>query len=423
MSSSLNEAIEALLQTKGGLKDPKKKSSDVAKGVLNAATKVNAAILSAGIPAILAEYAFNLKKGNDELVAQLNSVDATKIEKPWEAVNKAFDVFEEAARKFKEMSAVVGGGAGIQPILPNNAKHGILILAILLVIAGALCAAHGSEAIPAASFYATLSYWCGFTAFALAGVWVFANLANSKPFFASHPGGAPPSEIQYFVFGGMAFVVLGLLVAGVLTGDLLRFLQSIPGARGLITFLIAIGTIAIAVILTLGSVLIDTGTNHQVLKERLAAGKEILTVLVGVLGTIVGFYFANSGGTPAAEKMTIAFVEGPPTSVQPGQVFTISGKTTGGEMPYSATPTIKVGKGVMASNASVSEQGDVKVTFTVAKEAQPGLTTIEVIVQDKFGQKAPLKSDIRIEAKPATGGAGKDDTKNKVDKEKPRSKK
>lgn len=108
------------------------------------------------------------------------------------------------------------------------------------------------------------------------------------------------SIVNYVVFGGLAFLVIGLLTAGVIraqdgeNGKGLSFLTSTQGARSLITYLITIGTIAIAIILTVASVVMETrGNNNEELKERLSKGKDILTILVGVLGTIVGFYYAK----------------------------------------------------------------------------------------------------------------------------------
>ncbi len=74
-------------------------------------------------------------------------------------------------------------------------------------------------------------------------------------------------------------------------------------ARILITFLVAVATIAIAFMATLTAMVI------REYKERFALAKEVLTILVGILGTIVGFYFgtannpasnpnANTGATP-----------------------------------------------------------------------------------------------------------------------------
>ena len=61
-------------------------------------------------------------------------------------------------------------------------------------------------------------------------------------------------------------------------------------ARGLITLLVAIVTVAIAIMLTL-SVLLSNSTDYE---KRFALGKEILTIFIGVLGTIVGFYFGSA---------------------------------------------------------------------------------------------------------------------------------
>ncbi len=62
-------------------------------------------------------------------------------------------------------------------------------------------------------------------------------------------------------------------------------------ARILITFLVAVGTIAIAFLTILTAMVI------REYKERFALAKEVLTILVGILGTIVGFYFGTAKAT------------------------------------------------------------------------------------------------------------------------------
>lgn len=71
-------------------------------------------------------------------------------------------------------------------------------------------------------------------------------------------------------------------------------------ARTLITFLVAVGTIAIAFLATLTAMVI------REYKERFDAAKEVLIVLVGILGTIVGFYFgtASNSSKPASNTNT-----------------------------------------------------------------------------------------------------------------------
>jgi hypothetical protein len=81
------------------------------------------------------------------------------------------------------------------------------------------------------------------------------------------------------------------------TGGFLGSLKEYNSARGLITFLIAFTTVALAVILVLASII----SSSSDLKQRFELGREIFTALVGILGTIVGFYFASAPGatTPA----------------------------------------------------------------------------------------------------------------------------
>ncbi len=61
-------------------------------------------------------------------------------------------------------------------------------------------------------------------------------------------------------------------------------------ARGLITILIAFITIVVALILII-SVLFGSATDYE---KRFGMGREILSIFVGILGTIVGFYFGSA---------------------------------------------------------------------------------------------------------------------------------
>jgi hypothetical protein len=61
-------------------------------------------------------------------------------------------------------------------------------------------------------------------------------------------------------------------------------------ARGLITTLFAIMTVTLALILIL-SVLFSSSPDYE---KRFVLGKEVLTIFIGILGTIVGFYFGSA---------------------------------------------------------------------------------------------------------------------------------
>jgi len=93
--------------------------------------------------------------------------------------------------------------------------------------------------------------------------------------------------------------IVGLLVFGLFAkGSIVRELASVDYARGVITFIFAVGTMGIALLLTLGALL----GSHTL--EVFAKAKEVLTALIGVFGTILGFYFGTASGGP--QKLDIA---------------------------------------------------------------------------------------------------------------------
>lgn len=95
-------------------------------------------------------------------------------------------------------------------------------------------------------------------------------------------------------------LVVGLISVVAMAGMVYIALKNDGGdpteaARSLITYLVAVITIVIALILTLMAFF----STLPDLKERFALGKEVLTILIGVLGTIVGFYYGSAPKEPA----------------------------------------------------------------------------------------------------------------------------
>ncbi len=87
------------------------------------------------------------------------------------------------------------------------------------------------------------------------------------------------SLIGLFTIGGIIWVIA--------SGD--DILRNANKTRGLITFSVAIVTVAIALIMVFYLVF-STGKDVEI-KERFTFGKDILMVFVGILGTIMGFYY------------------------------------------------------------------------------------------------------------------------------------
>jgi cytochrome c len=88
---------------------------------------------------------------------------------------------------------------------------------------------------------------------------------------------------------------VGIYVGG---GRLLQDLKDPEVARGLITFLVTLTTVAIALTYAFYAMFggNDAQNNFQagILKDRFTFGMPILTALIGVLGTVLGFYFGQA---------------------------------------------------------------------------------------------------------------------------------
>ena len=116
--------------------------------------------------------------------------------------------------------------------------------------------------------------------------------------------GPEPSWAQYVVpalLTAIGLIVVGAILLALFKDDLrlLNRLADRSVARGLITFLIAISTVGIALILAVSTV-VSTPTADD--DKRFDRAKQVLTILIGVLGTIVGFYFGSTDDAPATQQ-------------------------------------------------------------------------------------------------------------------------
>lgn len=127
-----------------------------------------------------------------------------------------------------------------------------------------------------------------------------------------------------------------LLIVGVITivaiwaiqkGALIPQLAQTEIARGLITFLLSGGTILIALLLVLNALFLGNGDAES--EKRFTRGKEILTALLGVFGTILGFYFGSAKGESRPEMQV-----SPIALARNGTHVTLAAEVSGGSPPY-----------------------------------------------------------------------------------------
>ncbi len=206
----------------------------------------------------------------------------------------------------------------------------------------------------------------------------------------------PPAFI-FTIMGSAVFLTI-LIVLTKYLKELLELLSQASQARALITFLMAFVTVSVAIILIMYAALSESDQA----KERFIMGKEIFTALLGILGTIVGFYFGATkdagpppqpGQTPPAAVATIKLSSDQLTKTQP---ITLEGKITAGTAPYTYAITFEP-KNILADiPATESKDGNIKQELTIpANLTSGGNVGFQIDIKDKDGKPFVYKDDTR----------------------------
>lgn len=160
------------------------------------------------------------------------------------------------------------------------------------------------------------------------GGWATVYRVGSSPFRMVASWFTGDNWLRLLITGvfGFALVMIWTVTKGV---DF-KSLGEPTEARGLITYTIAVGTIALAFSLVIRSLFGNDKAGDESFEKHFQHAREVMGVFAGILGTIVGFYFGATRATP--EKVTIA----PPQILATGTdgTVTIASHVTGGTAPY-----------------------------------------------------------------------------------------
>lgn len=200
------------------------------------------------------------------------------------------------------------------------------------------------------------------------------------------------------LLAGFGFVIAAILAWGIFQGRLLSDIAKPELARGLITFLFAFSTIAIFILVAIATFWMD----KEEVKERFASAKDLITILIGVLGTILGFYFGAADEPHTRSALLAANVATSSPQVRVGDKVSVTGIVLGGVGPYDLniafTPSTS-GGGLTPIDVKGFAGGRFAHEVAIANDFQPSLIGYRVTVRDANGTLTSADGAIRVVAR------------------------
>ena len=199
-------------------------------------------------------------------------------------------------------------------------------------------------------------------------------------------------------------IIIAGLMYGLFNTRFFNSIASVEQARGLITFLFAFSTMGIIVLIAVSIFWLD----KDELDERFSKAKDLLTVIIGVLGTILGFYFGSlAEGANRAQSLNIGNVVVSSPVAQPSSTVKISATILGGTPPYTysiqfADTTGATNTSTMNIKSKTSDSGAIAEDVVIPSDvSKPTATTFRITASDVKGTQAQASSAIAVIPKAA----------------------
>jgi hypothetical protein len=197
----------------------------------------------------------------------------------------------------------------------------------------------------------------------------------------------------------MAIVLLiGATTLGLDKGLVLTKMGQVEFARGLITYLFAVVTIGTAVVLVVSALTADETPANE---RRFERGKEILSLLLGVFGTIVGFYFGSEVAAKGQTEETIIKVAPlrlSAAAVASGADFSLTTYVSGGKAPYKYG--IGFDKDEIEPETPVDPNGWITKTLAAPKVTADRAAVVRVVVEDADGHSSETSTPLALKSGP-----------------------
>lgn len=197
----------------------------------------------------------------------------------------------------------------------------------------------------------------------------------------------------------MAIVLLiGATTLGLDKGLVLAHMGQVEFARGLITYLFAVVTIGTAVVLVVSALTSDETPANE---RRFERGKEILSLLLGVFGTIVGFYFGSevaAKGQPTETIVNVAPLRLSAPSAASGADFSLTTYVSGGKAPYKYG--VGFDKDDIKAETPVDTNGWIIKTLAAPKVTADRTALVRVKVEDADGHSTEVSGPLAVKSGP-----------------------
>ena len=194
----------------------------------------------------------------------------------------------------------------------------------------------------------------------------------------------PIIVIAYIIIVSVILLIMAN-VLGLDRGNTLYNLSQRDFARGLITYLFAVGTIGVLVAVIVAALLGEGSVDDKI--ER---AKGILTTLIGIFGTILGFYFGSEGNadeTSFYPPIEIKEIKVPDT-IHIDSAFELNTKVIGGFPPYNYH--------IIADDMAFNGRTDHKIEQEITIKSGKDSISLTVIINDKKGISATRKTSVPL---------------------------
>jgi hypothetical protein len=194
-----------------------------------------------------------------------------------------------------------------------------------------------------------------------------------------------------FLITGSVILLIGAAVIGMDRG-VLNSMGRAEFARGLITYLFAITTIGVAVAVTLFAL---TESGSEAKDIRFDRAKDVLSLLLGVFGTIVGFYFGSeSRSRTESQQLQVSSIDLTPQLLEPNGILTVRAVVSGGTPPYRFACV--QGDEKVEPNEIVGLGGWIVKELQIKAVALGGSPYVRLQVQDTGGRRAEQTAAVKL---------------------------